>query len=143
MPSGNRRPVTNSTPIIPVCTGHLRCVWLHGVLQVKSDDAVAMAGRLATEEGLFCGISSGAAVAAAVQVGRGEAGAVPRSYKISGWGCPRSYTVAGEGHAGQTAWCSGVKVLSVQGQRQSLPHSAVGCVRGLRPAMASCVHVWT
>lgn len=45
---------------------------LHGVPQVKSDDAVAMAGRLATEEGLFCGISSGAAVAAAVQVGSGR-----------------------------------------------------------------------
>jgi len=27
--------------------------------QVKSDDAVAMAQRLAVEEGLFCGISSG------------------------------------------------------------------------------------
>ncbi len=35
---------------------------------MTSDDAVAMARRLATEEGLFVGISSGAAVQAAVQV---------------------------------------------------------------------------
>ncbi|GLI68893.1 hypothetical protein VaNZ11_013440 [Volvox africanus] len=38
------------------------------VFKVKSDDAVAMAARLATDEGLFCGISSGAAVVAAVKV---------------------------------------------------------------------------
>ncbi|GIL72785.1 hypothetical protein Vretimale_4462 [Volvox reticuliferus] len=38
------------------------------VIKVKSDDAVAMAARLATDEGLFCGISSGAAVVAAVKV---------------------------------------------------------------------------
>jgi cysteine synthase A len=37
-------------------------------LQVSSDDAVAMARRLATEEGLLTGISSGAAVVAALQV---------------------------------------------------------------------------
>ena len=38
------------------------------VLQVASDDAVAMAGRLAREEGLLVGISSGAAVVAALAV---------------------------------------------------------------------------
>ena len=38
------------------------------VIQIPSIDAVAMARRLAMEEGLFVGISSGAAVNAAVQV---------------------------------------------------------------------------
>jgi cysteine synthase len=38
------------------------------IVAVTSDDAVAMARRLATDEGLFCGISSGAAVAAALRV---------------------------------------------------------------------------
>ena len=37
---------------------------------VKDDDAFDMARRLVREEGLLCGISSGAAVVAAVQVGR-------------------------------------------------------------------------
>lgn len=35
------------------------------VLQVSGEDAMAMARRMATEEGIFCGISSGAAVVAA------------------------------------------------------------------------------
>jgi len=38
------------------------------VVKVPSDDAVAMAKRLAVEEGLFCGISSGAATLAAVRL---------------------------------------------------------------------------
>jgi len=38
------------------------------VVQVGSDEAIAMARRLATEEGIFCGISSGAAVLAALRV---------------------------------------------------------------------------
>jgi cysteine synthase A len=42
------------------------------IVTVANDDAFAMARRLAQEEGLLCGISSGAAVAAAVQYARGE-----------------------------------------------------------------------
>eukprot|EP00550_Attheya_septentrionalis_P006985 CAMPEP_0198280138 /NCGR_PEP_ID=MMETSP1449-20131203/286_1 /TAXON_ID=420275 /ORGANISM="Attheya septentrionalis, Strain CCMP2084" /LENGTH=369 /DNA_ID=CAMNT_0043975421 /DNA_START=6 /DNA_END=1115 /DNA_ORIENTATION=+ len=42
---------------------------LDEVVQVTGEDAMAMARRLATEEGIFCGISSGAAVVAAIQVG--------------------------------------------------------------------------
>lgn len=39
------------------------------VVQISGEDAMTMARRLATEEGIFCGISSGAAVLAALQVG--------------------------------------------------------------------------
>ncbi len=42
-------------------------ILLH-TLQVSSDDSVNMARRLATEEGLLVGISSGAATVAAIQV---------------------------------------------------------------------------
>jgi cysteine synthase A len=42
---------------------------LDEVVQVSGDDAMAMARKMATEEGIFCGISSGAAVVAAKEVG--------------------------------------------------------------------------
>lgn len=41
---------------------------LDGVVLTTSDEAVAMARRLAREEGIFCGISSGCNVAAALKV---------------------------------------------------------------------------
>ncbi len=40
------------------------------VVQVDNDEAFAMAKRLIREEGILCGISSGAAVHAAIQVGK-------------------------------------------------------------------------
>lgn len=40
------------------------------VYRVKDEDAVEMARRLAKEEGLFCGISCGAAASAAVEIGK-------------------------------------------------------------------------
>lgn len=40
---------------------------IDGIIQIKSDDAQAMAYRLAREEGILAGISSGAAVAAALE----------------------------------------------------------------------------
>merc|ERR1712071_295490 len=43
---------------------------LDEVMQISGEDACAMARRLANEEGIFCGISSGAAVKAAVTVGK-------------------------------------------------------------------------
>lgn len=48
----------------------LRTDLLDEVIQVSSDDAIAFGRRLAKEEGLLSGISSGAALYAAVQVGK-------------------------------------------------------------------------
>jgi cysteine synthase A len=42
---------------------------LTGVITTTTDEAVAMARRLAAEEGIFCGISTGANVAAALKLG--------------------------------------------------------------------------
>src|SRR5262249_47429723 len=43
---------------------------LTGVVTITSDEAIAMARRLAQEEGIFCGISSGANVVAAIKIAR-------------------------------------------------------------------------
>jgi cysteine synthase A len=40
------------------------------VIQVKDEDAAETARRVSTQEGIFCGISSGAAAWAALQVAR-------------------------------------------------------------------------
>jgi cysteine synthase A len=48
--------------------GILRADLIDETIQVSSDDAVSMARRLASEEGLLMGISSGAAAVAAVRV---------------------------------------------------------------------------
>ena len=43
---------------------------LDGVVTITSDEALAMAKRLAREEGIFCGISSGANVVAAIKLAK-------------------------------------------------------------------------
>jgi len=48
----------------------LRKELLDGVITVSNDEALEMARRLASEEGLLCGISSGAAIAAALKYAR-------------------------------------------------------------------------
>merc|ERR1712087_510755 len=39
------------------------------VMKVSTEDSMVMARKMATEEGIFCGISSGMAVSAALRVG--------------------------------------------------------------------------
>ena len=50
----------------------LRTDYIDEVVKVSSDDAITMARRLSTEEGLLMGISSGAAVVAALEVAKRE-----------------------------------------------------------------------
>jgi cysteine synthase A len=45
---------------------------LDGIITIKSDEAILMARQLASHEGIFCGISSGANVAAALKLARGH-----------------------------------------------------------------------
>jgi cysteine synthase A len=48
----------------------LHVEYLDGVVTTTSDESIQMARRLAREEGIFCGISSGCNVAAAIKVAR-------------------------------------------------------------------------
>jgi cysteine synthase len=48
----------------------LRTDYIDEIIQVSSDEAIRMARRMPLEEGLFVGISSGAAVTAALKVGQ-------------------------------------------------------------------------
>jgi len=49
--------------------GNMDTALVDDIVKVSSEEAIAMARRLATEEGLLVGISSGAAVVAALEVG--------------------------------------------------------------------------
>jgi cysteine synthase A len=51
----------------------LKDIQVDGYLQVTDEEAIACARRLAAEEGIFAGFSSGAHVAAALQLLRGDA----------------------------------------------------------------------
>ena len=60
----------------------LRREYIDEIITVSNDDSIAMARRLPLEEGLFVGISSGAAVVAALQVARRQENAGKMSVVI-------------------------------------------------------------
>ena len=53
-------------------SGMPRAEILDGIVPVENDEALEMARRLAREEGILCGISSGAAVTAALKYAQGD-----------------------------------------------------------------------
>ncbi|MGH2447279.1 MAG: cysteine synthase A [Chloroflexota bacterium] len=76
---------------------------LDGVVEVSSDEAIEMARRLAREEGIFCGISSGCNVAGAIKLAR----AYPDLHRI--------VTIASDNGLRylSTELCGGAEVLEI------------------------------
>jgi cysteine synthase A len=83
---------------------------LSGVISVSTDESVAMAQRLAREEGIFCGISSGCNVAAALKLARrhSELGSIATLINDTG---QRYFS---------TVLCGGVKQVDVPEREHTL-----------------------
>ena len=78
-PASARFPISEGYTRVPgtsdeVCGGIIEEMMLSGIVdrveKVSNDDAVAMSDRLAQEEGLFCGVSSGANVFLALKLAK-------------------------------------------------------------------------
>jgi len=93
---------------------------------MATDEAIAMAKRLARDEGIFSGVSGGAAVAAAVAVAKEEAGRIvvliadggERYLSTPLWSEVMAVTVRLPG-----------ALRDVTGERPSSPHPARRCAR--------------
>ena len=51
---------------------YLKSIQVDGYIQITNDEAIEVSRRLAKEEGIFAGFSSGANVAAALQLLKGD-----------------------------------------------------------------------
>jgi cysteine synthase A len=88
---------------------------LSGVITVSTDESVAMAQRLAREEGIFCGISSGCNVAAALKLARRDPGLGSIVTLINDTG-QRYFS---------TVLCGGVKEVTVPQREHALDSRSV------------------